>query len=96
MPGLRRLGRTGRLLKVLLHLRHDRLVPSFVGRLSVPHAALECLSRARQAKRHADIAMRRSLASADTRRPHELPRRGLVEPRDVDVYTELLTLTRGQ
>jgi len=63
-------------------------VPGFVGHLSVPHAALERLSRARQAKRHADVAVRRTLASADTRQPHELLRCGPVEPRDVDADAE--------
>ena len=95
MPSLGRLGGTGRLLKVLLHLHQDRLMPGLASRLGVPHAALERLSRARQAERHADVAVRRTLASADTRRPHELPRRGPVEPGDVDADAELLTLARA-
>ena len=80
---------------MLIHLRKDRLVPGFAGRLCVPHAALEHLNRARQAERHADVVVRRTLALADTRRPHELPRRGPVEPGDVDADTELLTLARA-
>ena len=70
-------------------------MPGFAGRLSVPHAALEHLGRARQAERHADVAVRRALASADTRQPHELPRRGPVETGDVDADMELLTLARA-
>ena len=80
---------------MLLHLCQERLVPGLAGRLSVPHAALERLSRTRQAKRHADVAVRRTLASADTRRPHELPIRSPVEPGDVDADTELRTLARA-
>ena len=80
---------------MLLHLHQDCLAPGLAGHLSVSHAALEHLSRAHQAERHADVAMRRSLASIDMRRPHELPRRGPVEPRDVDADTELFTLARA-
>ena len=93
MPSLGRLGGTGRLLKVLLHLRQDCLVPGFAGCLGVPHATLERLSRVRQDERHADVPVGRSLASADTRRPYELPRRSPVESSDVDADAELLTLT---
>ena len=70
-------------------------MPGFAGRLGVPHATLECLSCARQAKRHADVVVRRTLASADTGQPHELPRRGPVEPLYVDADAELLTLARA-
>ena len=77
---------------MLLHLRQDRLMPGLAGHPSVPHAALERLSRACQAKRHADVAVRQTPTSADTSQPHELPRRGPVEPEDVDADAKLLTL----
>ena len=80
---------------MLLHLRQDRLMPGLASRQGVSHAALEHHSRARQAERHANVAVRWTLASADTRRPHELPRRGPVEPGDVDADAELLTLARA-
>ena len=80
---------------MLLHLLQDRLMPGLASRLGVPHAALEHLSHARQAKRHANVAVRWTLASADMRRPHELPRRGPVEPGDVDADAELLTLAKA-
>ena len=95
VPSLGRLGGTGRLLKVLLHLRQDCLVSGLASQLSVPHAALECLSRARQAERHADVAVRQTLTSVNRRRPHELLRRGPVEPGDVDAEAKLLTLARA-
>ena len=91
----RELGGTERLLKVLLHLRQDRLVPGLTGRLSIAHVALQRLSRAHQAERHADVAVWPTLALADTRWPHDLPRRGLVEPGDVDADVELPTLARA-
>ena len=80
---------------MLLHLRQDRLMPGLASRQGVSHAALEHHSRARQAERHENVAVRWTLASADTRRPHELPRRGPVEPWDVDADAELLTLARA-
>ena len=88
----RRLKGPRRLLKVLLHLRQDRLMPGLASRLGVPHAALERFSHARQAEGHADIAVRWTLAPSDARWPDELPRRDPVEPGDVDANTKLLTL----
>ena len=78
-----------------LHLRQDRLVPSLSSRQDIPHAALERHSHARQAEGHANVAVRWTLALADTRRPDELPRCSPVEPWDVDADAELLTPARA-
>ena len=69
-------------------------MPGFASRLSISHAALERLRHARQAERHADVAVGWTLASANTRLPEEPPRCGPVNPGDVDVDAELLTLAR--
>ena len=54
--------------------------------------ALEGDSHARQAERHANIAVRWTLTSASTRRPEALLRCGPVEPWDVDADAQLTTL----
>ena len=78
-----------------LHIRQVRLVPSLPSCQDVPHAVLEHHSRARQAEGHANVAMRWTLASADTGRPKEWPICGPIEPWDVDADAELLTLSRA-
>ena len=84
-----------RLLGVLLHLHQDCLMPSLTVREGIPCAVLEHHSHVRQAERHADVVVGWTIASADTRRPDELPRHDPVEPGDVDADTELLTLARA-
>ena len=70
-------------------------MPGLASRLGIPHAALERFSHARQAEGHADVAVGWTLTSANTGWPDELPRRGPVEPGDVDADAELLTLARA-
>ena len=95
MPSLGRHRGPGGLLKVLLHLHQDRLMPGLMCRQGISCAVLEHHSLARQIERHADVAVGWTLAWADARRLEELPRCGPVEPWDVDADAGLLTLVRA-
>ena len=68
-------------------------MPGLLTRHDAPQVALEGSSHARQAERHANIAVRWTFAMPNTRRPEALLRCGLVEPWYVDVDAQLTTLT---
>ena len=59
-------------------------MPGLLSRQDAPQVALEGGRHARQAKRHANVAMRWALAASHARRPEVLLRCGPVEPWDVD------------
>jgi hypothetical protein len=65
-------------------LRLDLLMPGLMSRQDVPQVALVLGSAIRQAKRHANIAVRGALAPAHLGRPEELLRCDSGETWDVD------------
>ena len=70
-----------------LRFLQDGVVPGLSSFQVMPHVALIGRRHARHAEGHANIAMWRALATAHTRRPEALLRRGPVEPKDVDADT---------
>ena len=63
-------------------------MPGLLSRQGAPQVALIGGRHARQAKRHANVAVRWTLAAPRARRPETLLRRGSVEPWDVDAYAQ--------
>ena len=81
---LGRLQGSGRLLEDHLHLRQERVGPGLLSFQNAPHKKLVSSNHVWQAGRHANIAVRWTLAAPHAGRPEELLRRGSVEPWDVD------------
>ena len=52
------------------------------------HQALMRSIRVRQTERHANVAVRRTLATSHARRPEALLRRGSVEPWDIEANAQ--------
>ena len=67
-------------------------MPGLLTRHDAPQVALEGSSHARQAERHANVAVRWTFAAPNTRRPEALLRCGSVEPWYVDADAQLTTL----
>src|SRR3954471_13300616 len=83
--GLGRLRRHWWLLAGCLHLRQSRRTPVFLSLQYAPHEALVHRSHARQAVRHANIAVGRSSAAPHSGGPEALRRGDLIESWYVDV-----------
>ena len=67
-------------------------MPGLLTYQDAPQIALEGGSHARQVEQHANVAVRRTLTPASTRRPEALLRCCPVEPWDVDADAQLTTL----
>ena len=63
-------------------------MPGLLSRQNAPQVALMSSGRVRQAERHANVAMRWTLATSHTQTPEALLRRGSVEPWHVDADTQ--------
>ena len=60
------------------------MTPSLLSRQNPPQMVLASGCRVRQAEKHANVAVRRPLATSHARGPEALLRRGSVEPWEVD------------
>ena len=85
---LGRLWGLGRFLEDRLYLHQDSMAPGLLSRQDAPQVALVNVRYARQAKRHANVAVRWTLAMAHARRPDKLLRGGTVEPWNIDADTQ--------
>ena len=70
------------------------MVPGLLSRQNAPQATLEGNSHVRQAERHANVAVRWTLALTNPRRPEALLGCGSVEPWDVNADAQLVVLAR--
>ena len=82
--GLGRLRRRWWLLADHVHLRQGCRTPDLLSLQDGPHEALVRGSHVRQAIRHVNVAMGRTLAASHLRGPEALLRRGSIEPWYVD------------
>ena len=81
---LGRLRGSGRFLEDHLHLRQDRVMSGLLSLQNAPQMALVSSSHVRQAERHANVAVWRTLAASHAQRPEVLLRCGPIEPWVVD------------
>ena len=70
------------------------MVPGLLTRHDAPQVALEGSSHARQAERHANVAVRWTFAAPNMQSPEALLRCGSVDPWYVDADAQLTTLAR--
>ena len=71
-----------------LHLCQDRAMLDLLSLQNAPQQALMSSGRVRQAERHANVAVRWTLAMSHARGPEALLRCGSVEPWNVDADTQ--------
>src|SRR4051812_9032462 len=76
------------------HLHHDHVVPGLLSRQNALEVTLEGNGRVRQAKWHANIVVRWTLALTNARRPEAFLGCGPIEPRDVNADKQLVVLAR--